>query len=658
MFVLGCPNLIISVDHKPLVKIFGDQPLENVKNPRLQHFKERAMAYNYRIKHTPSELHLSADATSRFPAPNEPDNHNIIRSTVITGYQSKSNPKAITWERIVSAAATYTICRDLSKCIMLGFPSSKGDLLPHQRPFWAMRDDLYINVLDGIPIKDNRILIPQSLLSEVLECLHAAHQGVNGMIANADQRLFWPGLDASIRLTRAQCCEYNQMAPSQPSKPLCAPSTIDIPFQHTVTDFFEFAGNKYIVYADRFTGRWLVGWLVGCWSFHVDFMPKIEAIVFEINLKKRKWLFLGIYNPHKDMTNTFVTSVGEKLNELSLKYENIIILGDFNSEMCEEVMQMFCNTFNFKCLVKEPTCFKSINSPSCIDLILTNRSSCFQNTTVIETGLSDFHKLTLTVMKSTFQKQVPKILNYRNYKRFNNELFQNDLMFEISKIGLNSICCQQFENIFMLTLNKHAPSKTRYVRANNSPFMNNNIYKAIMVRSRLRNKYLKLKTEESKIAYRKQRNYCVSLIRKAKCNFYEHLDPNLICDNRKFWKQVKPFFADKTPSNSNITLLENGEIVSDPSRCTEIFNNFFIESVSSLDIDRNLNITDCLISNNLVEKAIDMFKNHPSIIKINQAGFLSDNFTFQTITNENVLKVINSIDSSKAYQKENIPQTF
>ena len=101
-------------------------------------------------------------------------------------------------------------------------------------------------------------------------------------------------------------------------------------------------------------------------------------------------------------------------------------------------------------------------------------------------------------MKSIFQKQVPKILNYRNYKRFNNEIFQNDLMFEISKIGLNSICCQQFENIFMLTLNKHAPSKTRYVRANNSPFMNNNIYKAIMVRSRLRNKYLKLKKEESK----------------------------------------------------------------------------------------------------------------------------------------------------------------
>ena len=70
----------------------------------------------------------------------------------------------------------------------------------------------------------------------------------------------------------------------------------------------------------------------------VNFTPKIEAIVLEINLKKRKWLLLGIYNPHKDMTNTFLSSIGEKLNELSLKYENIVILGDFNCEMCEEAM--------------------------------------------------------------------------------------------------------------------------------------------------------------------------------------------------------------------------------------------------------------------------------------------------------------------------------
>ena len=76
--------------------------------------------------------------------------------------------------------------------------------------------------------------------------------------------------------------------------------------------------------------------------------------------------------------------------------------------------------------------------------------------------------------------------------------------------------CSDFESIFMDTLNKHAPLKQRYIRANNSPFMNSAICKAIMVRSRLRNKLLRNKTEETWIAYKKQRNICVKLIRNQR----------------------------------------------------------------------------------------------------------------------------------------------
>ena len=85
-------------------------------------------------------------------------------------------------------------------------------------------------------------------------------------------------------------------------------------------------------------------------------------------------------------------------------------------------------------------------------------------------------------------------------------------MYEISKIGLNNINCEQFENIFMLTLNKHAPSKIRYVRANNSPFMNNDIYKAIMVRSRLRNI---LKIENGRV------QKCIQETTKSLCVYYK-----------------------------------------------------------------------------------------------------------------------------------------
>ena len=72
--------------------------------------------------------------------------------------------------------------------------------------------------------------------------------------------------------------------------------------------------------------------------------------------------------------------------------------------------------------------------------------------------------------------------------------------------------------------------------------MNKPLSTAIMYGSKLRNKYLKLKTIESYETYKKQRNHCVSLLRKTKREFYENLNPNLIADNKSFWKQIKPFF--------------------------------------------------------------------------------------------------------------------
>ena len=134
-----------------------------------------------------------------------------------------------------------------------------------------------------------------------------------------------------------------------------------------------------------------------------------------------------------------------------------------------------------------------------------------QNTNVLETGISDFHKFTLTIMKSSFYKQEPKIFNYRNYKYFNNESFRNDLLYEINKKDFHDVSCGEFENLFLKTLNKHAPMKTKYIRANNSPFMNKELSKAIMVRSRLRNKSLKLKNTRSYGSLQKtKKSLCIS----------------------------------------------------------------------------------------------------------------------------------------------------
>ena len=356
------------------------------------------------------------------------------------------------------------------------------------------------------------------------------------------------------------------------------------------------------------------------------------------------------------MIENHLKSIGNLLNELSLRYDNFILIGDFNSEMTEEPMKAFCNSYNLKCLIKKPTCSKNINNPSCIDLILTNRSSYFQNTSVIETGLSDCHKLTMTTMKSNFEKQEPKVIHFRNYKKFNNDIFCSELKYRLCQRGLENIDCITFETLFMETLNRHnAPLKMRFVRANNSPFMNENLCKAIMVRSRLRNIFLKLKTEDSWNAYRKQRNYCVSLLRITKRKFYEDLKPNSITDNKKFWKQVKPYFSDKTPSNSRIILSEGNEIISNPVQCAEIFNNYFSDPVKNLDINRRLHVCDVRNIHDPIIKAIEMYKDHPSITKINSPGFTNAEFSFKPVTEKVVQDFIQNLDSSKAFQKYNIP---
>ena len=96
----------------------------------------------------------------------------------------------------------------------------------------------------------------------------------------------------------------------------------------------------------------------------------------------------------------------------------------------------FLNTYHLKNIVKQKTCFKNPDRPNCIDLILTNSSRSFQDTFTVETGLSDFHKLVVTVLKLYFPKQKPNIQIFRDYKRFQNDLFRPELDSELSKLDV------------------------------------------------------------------------------------------------------------------------------------------------------------------------------------------------------------------------------
>ena len=97
----------------------------------------------------------------------------------------------------------------------------------------------------------------------------------------------------------------------------------------------------------------------------------IQALVFEINLRKEKWFFLSIYKPPSQNCQYFLDSLHNIIDFYSGVYDNHIMLGDFNIDPSHTQLSAFMEHYNYYNLIQNNTCFKG--DGSCIDLILTNR---------------------------------------------------------------------------------------------------------------------------------------------------------------------------------------------------------------------------------------------------------------------------------------------
>ena len=324
----------------------------------------------------------------------------------------------------------------------------------------------------------------------------------------------------------------------------------------------------------------------------------------------------------------------------------------------EPHMKTFCENYNLQNLIKQPTCYKNPSRPTSIDLILTNVPRSFQSTCVIETGLSDFHLMTLTVMKKYFKKFQPQIINYRSYKHFSNDTFRKDLIDKLSteELVINDDGMKRFCELSINILNKHSPRKKKYVRGNQMPFFTKQLSKEIMTRSRLRNKYLRNKNEDNRALYVKQRNYCVSLLRKSKKKYYENLDERNLIDNKLFWKTIKPSFSDKIVTRDSRHLTENGEVVKTELETAETLNNFFGNVTKSLMIPKynEYDPSTDRVKNRTI-RAILKYRNHPSILAIRVQKKAQINFCFKEVSIEETQKEVLNLNNKKASQNCDIP---
>ena len=299
MFTLGCNNLLVVVDHKPLLGILNDRALDSITTPRLQNLKESTLGWRYDIKHCPGKWQRGPDALSRYPskkpciaAVNEIENvtqsthsrtedpaawapaslfHIIcehptdsdIQATNTTTEHATSvfinsitcHAETVSIDQVKQAATTDAQYQDLMELIMNGFPQTRSRVQPpHLREFWGVHERL--SCIDGIALMDSRVVIPRSLRKQILTNLHAANQGISSMKARANQTVYWPGMDAQMRNFKDTCTDCLERSPSQQPEPILLTPSPEWPFQAICLDYFELNGHSYLSIVDRFSG-WL-----------------------------------------------------------------------------------------------------------------------------------------------------------------------------------------------------------------------------------------------------------------------------------------------------------------------------------------------------------------------------------------------------------------
>ena len=288
-FVLGCENLIITVDHKPLLGIFTNRSLDNIPNNRLRNLKEKTLRYRFIMHHIPGRRNCAPDSLSRHPSGDKEPNMTTLPDDIASihcGHYSRPPPpvhlilplrvdksstsvhdldedfqtlatfaistiSSVTWDMVKKATTSDDDMRTLVSTIETGFPSNVQDLPPSLRQYHQYHNNL--STLEGVAIYKDRIIIPTALRHDILDGLHAAHQGVTSMIALAESSVFWPGITTAIKETRARCHHCNTMASSQPHLPPTPPVYPEYPFQYICADYFSYKGNQYLISVDRYS---------------------------------------------------------------------------------------------------------------------------------------------------------------------------------------------------------------------------------------------------------------------------------------------------------------------------------------------------------------------------------------------------------------------
>ena len=134
-----------------------------------------------------------------------------------------------------------------------------------------------------------------------------------------------------------------------------------------------------------------------------NFSDSLKLLALEINLRKKNMLMIGCYVPPSYNDEYFLDQLHGALCFYGTTYDNFLLIGDFDIFHDDKLLREFCNSFSLGHIIKTLTCYIG-SSTSSIDHNITNMTSLFMKPCTVETGISDYHKLIMSICRMTFAK--------------------------------------------------------------------------------------------------------------------------------------------------------------------------------------------------------------------------------------------------------------
>lgn len=249
-YLLGMACFLIETDHKPLVPLLSTKRLHDLP-ARVLRFRLRLARYHYQIIHVPGSYLTSADALSRAPQDDSPSRDDITIQAECDVFATIAvenlADQTVPTQQVRDAQQQDATCQQLRTLILDGWPSAIRDVPQPLREFWPVRSDLVL--LDGLIMKGSRIYIPQCLVADTLQRLHAGHQGVTRTTQRATVSVWFPGITARIKALVQDCSTCKAFRPP-PVEPLLAHPTPPRAWHTIGVDLCQLDRAQYLVVVD------------------------------------------------------------------------------------------------------------------------------------------------------------------------------------------------------------------------------------------------------------------------------------------------------------------------------------------------------------------------------------------------------------------------